>query len=666
VVTALLAAAVVGAGVLGVARAADLAGGSGGAARVSAHLSSPGTWTLLPTPDPSVLADQLASVSCASLSFCMAVGQQQGTTGGSALITEWDGAGWTLVPAPVPALPTRSLVPIAPDDLLDGVSCPATAFCMAVGAQPGGGGTETLAEEWNGTSWSIVASPSPATSSSKPSQPVSPVSPVAPPVPPVPPASPVSPVSPPVPAGGSGTAAKSSPLRSQPFNAVSCTGPTFCMAVGDVKAASGSQALAEQWNGTTWSIVATPSGTPAEPQVLEGIDCPATSFCVADGLAQTPDGNTVPLLEEWNGTAWSLMAPAGTESGGELLGVSCWGPAFCMADGYVKAPTGIAALMEEWNGTAWSVVPVPPATTSDGSGLAGLSCVGPSLCVATGVDLTGLKGATGTPAALEWNGQSWQQGDPVSTGPAADLALLYSVSCVARQFCMAVGVDQNNTTGAAATLAEQAPLTSPGYQAVSADGGVFALGGSFFAGSARGLALAAPVVGMATTPDAGGYWLVAADGGVFAFGDAAFFGSTGALRLNRPIVGMAATPDGRGYWLVAADGGVFAFGDAGFHGSAAGVRLAGEVVGMAATPDGGGYWLVAADGGVFTGGDAPFYGSAAGVRLSAPIVGITATPDGKGYWLVGADGGVFTGGDATFSGSAGGLSPSAPVVGLAG
>nr|MDA8268696.1 hypothetical protein [Actinomycetota bacterium] len=77
-------------------------------------------------------------------------------------------------------------------------------------------------------------------------------------------------------------------------------------------------------------------------------------------------------------------------------------------------------------------------------------------------------------------------------------------------------------------------------------------------------------------------WLVGADGGVFAFGDAGFYGSMGAVRLAAPVVGMASTPDGHGYWLVGADGGVFAFGDARFSGSMGGVRLAAPVVGIAA------------------------------------------------------------------------------------
>ncbi|MHB1891615.1 MAG: hypothetical protein ACYCUF_12140, partial [Acidimicrobiales bacterium] len=98
---------------------------------------------------------------------------------------------------------------------------------------------------------------------------------------------------------------------------------------------------------------------------------------------------------------------------------------------------------------------------------------------------------------------------------------------------------------------------------------------------------AAPVVGMAATPDGGGYWLVAADGGVFSFGDASFFGSMGSQKLNAPVVGMAATPDGGGYWLVAADGGVFSFGSNNsggphFYGSLGAVVLPAPVVGIAA------------------------------------------------------------------------------------
>ena len=204
-----------------------------------------------------------------------------------------------------------------------------------------------------------------------------------------------------------------------------------------------------------------------------------------------------------------------------------------------------------------------------------------------------------------------------------------------------------------------------GYWFVASDGGIFTYGDASFYGSAGGLTLNRPIVGMAATPDGKGYWLVASDGGVFTYGDAAFYGSTGSLVLNRPVVGMAATPDGKGYWLVASDGGVFTYGDAAFHGSTGGVTLNRPVVGMAATPDGQGYWLVASDGGVFTYGDAAFYGSTGSLVLNRPIVAMAATPDGKGYWLVASDGGVFTYGDAAYYGSTGGLALNQNVVAMA-
>ncbi|HYR62667.1 MAG TPA: hypothetical protein VET24_08585 [Actinomycetota bacterium] len=230
------------------------------------------------------------------------------------------------------------------------------------------------------------------------------------------------------------------------------------------------------------------------------------------------------------------------------------------------------------------------------------------------------------------------------------------------------------------------PATGTGYWEAAADGGVFAFGDAGFYGSAVGLRLNRPIVGMVATPDGRGYWLVGADGGVFAFGDAAYYGSAVTclpLTLVIPrgcigprtsvIVGMAATPDGRGYWLADSKGIIYDFGDAiplaqqiapGIVGSSGYTHPNQPVVGIARTPDGRGAWLAMGDGGVFSFGDAAFYGSAVGLRLNKPATGMAATADGRGYWLAGADGGVFAFGDAAFYGSSAGAGPTATVFAI--
>jgi hypothetical protein len=235
---------------------------------------------------------------------------------------------------------------------------------------------------------------------------------------------------------------------------------------------------------------------------------------------------------------------------------------------------------------------------------------------------------------------------------------------------------------------DQTPGTAGGLIEAGADGGVFTFGDAQYRGSAAGLHLHAPVVGIATSPIGGGYWLVASDGGIFSYGyGARFFGSTGGMRLNKPVVGVAAALNGGGYWLVASDGGIFTFGPtAHFYGSTGAIRLNKPVVGMASTPDGHGYWLVASDGGVFTFGDARFYGSASSdsmltitwpygatsPAITVPFSGISAVQSG-GYALAMSNGIGYAAFNATSLQSPTPLeafgamlgTPASPIVGIA-
>jgi Cu/Zn superoxide dismutase len=180
--------------------------------------------------------------------------------------------------------------------------------------------------------------------------------------------------------------------------------------------------------------------------------------------------------------------------------------------------------------------------------------------------------------------------------------------------------------------------------------------------NATGNAGARIACGVVQPAASAGYWLAAKDGGVFAFGDAPFRGSAGGMKLNSPIVGMAAAASGNGYYLVGADGGVFAYGDAPFLGSTGGMKLNSPIVAMGVTRSGQGYYLVAADGGVFAYGDAQFLGSTGSIKLNSPIVSMAVSRSVDGYRLVAADGGVFAYGEALFAGGLGGTKLNSKVV----
>jgi hypothetical protein len=189
----------------------------------------------------------------------------------------------------------------------------------------------------------------------------------------------------------------------------------------------------------------------------------------------------------------------------------------------------------------------------------------------------------------------------------------------------------------------QAPSWPNGYYEVSIAGTVYRFGGVAMCGPGPTLALAQPIVGMATVPDGGGYWLVNKAGKVYAFGDAALYQPSAddpGGHAPGGIVAITATPDGRGYWLASQDGRVVGYGDALSYGAHPEAHLSGAVVAMAATANGKGYWLVTSSGSVLAFGDALPHGPAPAQHLSS-VVGIAADAATGGYWLVDRYGVVY-------------------------
>ena len=574
----------------------------------------PSNWSIVPSPNVSTTNnEELDGVSCVTASFCMAVGDVETGTAYQTLTQRWNGSSWSIVASPDPSSTL--------DAQLSAVSCLTTSFCMAVGTATNGTVNQTLAEQWNGANWSIVASPNP------------------------------------------------SATVDNDLSDISCTSKSFCVAVGQLSSNSVEQSLIEQWNGSSWSVVASPGlAAGVAGNELDGVSCVSSTFCQAVGANFFTSADSSTLVDQWNGTFWSTVSsPNVAGSDNYLSAVSCSGVSFCMAVGESDVENvSQLNLAEQWNGTMWSVVPTPNANAAFGNTIFNVDCFGPTSCVAGGyVNTIDNSDNTYATQMLNWNGSAWALVNVPQPEATAQDDQVNGVSCVAGAMCVGVGYATYGSNAKSPDVGGVFSDPRPGYDEVAADGGIFNFGGAGFYGSLGSLILNKPIVGMAVTPDGGGYWLVAADGGVFAEGDAGFFGSLGGTVLNKPIVGIAATPNGGGYWLVAADGGIFNYGDAGFFGSLGGTVLNKPVVGMTAAPDGQGYWLVASDGGIFNYGTAGFLGSLGGTVLNKPVVGMAATPDGGGYWLVASDGGIFAKGDAGFFGSEGGTVLNKPVVGMA-
>jgi len=360
------------------------------------------SWSTQATPDPSgATSSDLLGVACTSASACVAVGWYRSSAGLPSTLAEvWNGTSWSIQTTPNPAGATGSG--------LFAVSCTSTSGCAAVGSYTNSAGVElSLAEAWNGKSWSIQPTPQPA--------------------------------------GSIGS----------DLLGVSCTSATACTAVGAYGSSAGTTLrLAEDWNGKSWSIQTTPQPAGATASEFRGVSCTPGIVCVAVGIYESSGGATLALAEAWNGKSWSVQAsanPAGSLSSG-FLGVSCASASTCTAVGsYDNSAREGLTLAEAWNGKTWSVQATPNPAGFTGSGFLAVSCAPASVCVATGSYTHGAD-SIDMPLVEARNGTSWSiqaSANPVG----AAISDLLGVSCTSASSCTAAGIYENSV-GTTLTLAE--------------------------------------------------------------------------------------------------------------------------------------------------------------------------------------------------------------------
>jgi hypothetical protein len=204
--------------------------------------------------------------------------------------------------------------------------------------------------------------------------------------------------------------------------------------------------LIEHWDGTSWSVDTT--GPTIEGDSLSGVTVVSSNNVWAVGSAS---GNA--LVEHWDGTSWSIVSNAVIASAGALSAVSADSANDVWAVG--KAGNGGPPILH-FDGTNWSRVASQPdiAPTS-------VTALSPTNVWAVGTVGVFFNHRTHRKAAIEhWDGTSWSMvssPDPANS-PGLD-SFLNGIVAVSANSIWAVG-SVNTSSGGQATLTEHWDGTS--------------------------------------------------------------------------------------------------------------------------------------------------------------------------------------------------------------
>jgi lysophospholipase L1-like esterase len=235
------------------------------------------TWTVVPSPNNPVGSDtHLVGVSCASPTFCVAVGDTYTGRGFASVIERWDGTSWTL-----DSIYSKSDVPNVVNTLLSYVSCTSRTFCVALGyfveQTFSSISNQLLLRHWDGRQWTDY------------------------------------------------------PIEGNSPLGIDCFSATSCMVLSVQIYSSRSDAT--YWNGTTWTRIDTPNYEyAANSNLYDSVSCPGVEECVAGTSSVAADGSQA--TSHWDGQAWSGLESLQPPGGGQQYRfVDCPAANFCMSFG---------------------------------------------------------------------------------------------------------------------------------------------------------------------------------------------------------------------------------------------------------------------------------------------------------------------------------------------
>jgi hypothetical protein len=231
------------------------------------------SWRIVPSPSFQTGGDgiqnELHDVAAVSAANVWAVGFHTASNGAYVtLALRWNGSAWNVVTTPNPNQTVS---------IFRGVAATGPTDVWAVG-YTNAGASQPLIEHWNGAAWSVVPSPKLSTGSI--------------------------------------------------LERVAALSPTDAWAVGYQVAPSGAQTtLAEHWNGKSWSVVPTPNLSTAygSSNVLRGVTAVSPTDVWAVGMFQNDQTNYHQhrtLTLHWNGSTWSVVSSPTPGRAGELTAVA--------------------------------------------------------------------------------------------------------------------------------------------------------------------------------------------------------------------------------------------------------------------------------------------------------------------------------------------------------
>jgi len=220
---------------------------------------------------------------------------------------------------------------------------------------------KTLAEHWNGTGWSVVASPNPGVDVSD-----------------------------------------LFAVDAASSDDVWAVGSYRPMATPEGMGRPRFQPLVEHWDGSSWSVVKSPDLGPDGGWLL-GVEAVSRSDVWAVGQTLGRVGRTV--AEHWDGVRWAVVPTPSRDRLSILRSVSVVGPDDVWAVGVWDKELDFHTLVEHWDGDQWTIVPSPDRGA--GAEFMGVLALGPENVWAVGLSYVSKTSSDGRSLIEHWDGEHW-------------------------------------------------------------------------------------------------------------------------------------------------------------------------------------------------------------------------------------------------------------------